>query len=500
VIRRLRALVARLVPSGGTGERVAKGAVWAMSQNALGRALQLGMLVVLARLVGPKQIGLVGIAMLALSAVQRFTKIGLNAALVQDAEENVDEHLNTMWVLEIGRGVLIFVVLATLAPFIARFLNDASATNLIRVIGLSPLLLGFKNPGIVYFQKNLNFHKQFVYKLGGTVVQVVVAVGWALVSPTAWALVAGYVAGDAVRSVLSYVIHEYRPQLSLDRDSASQLIDYGKWMTGSSILYFIYSEGDDAFVGWLLGPAVLAYYQYGYRFSNAPATELTNVVSSVMFPAFSKLQNDPDLLRSTLLKTLRINAVIGSPVAFGIAVVAPEFVVTFLGEQWTQMIVPMQILAGYGFLRALAKTFGPMWKTIGRPDLITKLSALRVVLMALTIYPATQRFGIVGTAAVVTAIYVFPMMPLDIYLVSRLLDVDVVSILREMFYPMVASTVMALVVWYVGESIAVPSWVEFAVSVPVGAAVYLAAVLLIEQGSDWNVSENVRTIVANVQR
>jgi PST family polysaccharide transporter/lipopolysaccharide exporter len=496
----LRELVAGLVPSGGTAERVAKGAVWAMGQNVVRRALQLGMLVVLARLIGPKQIGLVGIALLALSAVKRFTNIGFNEALVQDVEENVDEHLNTMWVLEVGRGILVFVVLVALAPFIASLLNDASATNLVRAIGLSPLLLGFRNPGIVYFQKNLDFHKQFVYKVSGTVVQVTVAVGWALVSPTAWALVAGYVAGDGLRAVLSYFVHDYRPRPSFDRGSASQLVDYGKWMTSSSILFFIYSEGDDAFVSWLLGPSVLAFYQYGYRFSNAPATELTNVVSSVMFPAFSKLQNDPGRIRSTFLKTLRVNAVIASPVAFGIAVVAPEFVRTFLGGQWTRMIVPMQILAGFGYLRALGQTFGPIWKAIGRPDLITKLSALRVTLVALTIYPATQRFGIVGTAAVVTAINVFPMMPLDVYIATELLDVDVVSVLREMFFPAAASAVMAAVVWYLGETLPVPPWTELALSVPVGVAMYVGVVSLIEHQSKWDVSGNVRTILANVQR
>jgi PST family polysaccharide transporter/lipopolysaccharide exporter len=497
---RIRQFVEGLVPRGGTAERVAKGAVWAMGQNAFGRVLQLAMLVVLARLIGPSEIGLVGIALLALSAVKKFTDIGLNAALIQRVEENVDEHLNTVWILEMGRGLLIFAVLYLAAPLAGAAFDEPRATALVRGIGLSPLILGFRNPAMVYFQKNLDFHKQFVYRVGGDVTQAVVAVAYALVWPTAWSLVVGYVAADVVRFVASYALTSYRPGLSFDRESAGELVNYGKWITGSSVLYFLYSEGDDAFVGWLIGPAALAFYQYGYRFSNAPATELTNVISAVMFPAFSKLQEDGALLREAFLKTMRVSAFIASPVAFGIAVVARDFVLAFFGPEWTAMIVPMQILAVYGFLRALGQTFGPIWKALDRPDIITKLSAIRVVLIAVLIWPVTARFGIVGTAAVVTGIYVFPMMPIDLYVVVNMVDVTYGEVLREIAYPVAASAAMAGVVLYVDSAISFGPFAELLVSVVVGAAAYLAAALLLDSRSHWGIGGNIRGIVANVRR
>lgn len=502
---RLRDIITRLIPTGGTTERVVKGAIWAMGQNAFGRILQLAMLVVLARLIGPQQIGLVGVGLLALNGLKKFTDIGLNAALVQDENENVDEHLNTVWILEIARGLLITSVLYVTAPFIANILADQliqETTTLIRFIGLSPLLLGFRNPGMVYFQKNLDFHKQFVYRVGGDMATVAVAIGWALVEPTAMSLAAGYVAADVVRLIGSYLLHDYRPSLNFSRESAGKLINYGKWITGSSMLYFLYSEGDDAFVSAFLGTSALAFYQYAYRFSNAPATELTSVISSVMFPAFSKLQNDADQLRNAFKKTLRVNAFISAPVAFGIAVVAPDFVMVFLGEQWTSMILPMQILAGYGFLRALGQTFGPIWKAMGRPDILAKLGFLRVCLIAVTIYPVTVTwgYGIAGTAAVVTVIYIFPMMPLDIYLASSMLDIHPFETVREMGFPVIASTVMAGVVWYVDASLQFSSIVELPINILVGAVTYVAVIALIERWFHWGITSNIRGIVASARR
>ncbi|SEO22899.1 polysaccharide transporter, PST family [Halogranum amylolyticum] len=495
-----RSLLDRIIPSGGTAERVVKGAFWAMSQNAFGRILQLAMLVILARLIGPSELGLVGIALLSVSAVQKFTNFGLNAALVQREEENVDEHLNTMWVLEMLRGTLIFTVLFLGAPLVAQLFGEPRATDLVRVIGLSPLLFGLTNPGVMYFQKKLEFHKQFVLRIGGEVAQFVVAVAVALVEPTAWAFVAGYVAADVVRLAASYAMHSYRPRPEFDRDSAGQLVGYGKWITGSSILYFLYSEGDDAFVGWFINPAALAFYQYGYRFSNAPATELTSVVSSVMFPAFSKIQTDASMLRETFRKTLRLNAFVSAPVAAGIAVVAPDFVMTFFGSEWMSMVLPMQILAVYGFLRALGQTFGPVWKALDRPDLITKLSAIRVVLMAILIWPLTEAYGIAGTAATVTIISLFPMVPLDVYVTVRMLELRTIEVYREIALPTVASLLMAGVVWFVDGSVDLPAVAELAVSVGVGVVSYLLFVFLFERQFEWGIGRNLESIVSAVLR
>lgn len=499
LLERLLNSIKRLKPEGTVVERTVKSAGWLMGQNVVGRVLQLGMLAILARLVGPAELGLVGIALLTLSGTKKFTNIGLNKALIQKTEENVDTHLNTTWMLEMGRGLLIAALLFVMAPFVGEwFFEEPRAVQIIRVIGLSPLLLGFRNPGIVYFQKNLEFHKEFAYKISGDAAQFLVAVGYALINPTAWAFVFGFIAADVVKLVLSYVIHDYRPFPSFDLDIAKDLVSYGKWVTGSSILYFIYSEGDDAFVGWLLTPTALAYYQYTYRFSNAPATELSQVITRVMLPAYSKLQTDTEELRKAFLKTLRVTALVAFPSAIGIAAIAPDFVVAVFGEEWIPAIPAMQVLALYGLFRALGKTFGPIWEAVGRPDYVTKLSVIRVALIAVLIYPLTNEFGILGTALTVTGIYVFPMMPLDIYVMSRSIDLPMRSIYYEFAYPLIASVPMGLTVWYLGTISPFSSLINLFVLIPVGIVVFVALVLILELVTNWNAIRNFEQIYRNL--
>ncbi|WP_050033751.1 lipopolysaccharide biosynthesis protein [Halorubrum halophilum] len=499
LLERLLVRIKGLKPEGTIAERTVKSAGWLMGQNIVGRLLQLGMLAVLARLVGPAELGLVGIALLTLSATKKFTNIGLNKALIQKTEENVDSHLNTTWMLEVGRGVLIASLLFAIAPPVGEwFFDEPRAVEIIRVIGLSPLLLGFRNPGIVYFQKNLEFHKEFAYKIGGDSAQFLVGVGYALVNPTAWAFVFGFLAADVVKLVLSYVIHGYRPFPSFDLDVAKDLVNYGKWVTGSSILFFIYGEGDDAFVGWLLTPTALAYYQYTYRFSNAPATELSQVITRVMLPAYSKLQTDEEVLRGAFLKTLRVTALVSFPSAIGIAAIAPDFVVAVFGEEWTPAVPAMQVLAFYGLFRALGKTFGPIWEAIGRPDYVTKLSALRVVLIAIFIYPMTNTLGIVGTALTVTGIYVFPMMPLDIYVMSRSIDLPMGEIYYEFVYPFIASVTMGLTIWYLGTVSPFSPLVNLVVLIPAGVVVFVALAWILELVTNWTVRDNFEQIYRNL--
>lgn len=478
------------------GSRIVQSGIWVALMNVSDRVLQLVMLALLARLLSPRAFGLLGIALLTLSAIKRFTRLGINSALIQNKKENVDSYLNTAWVLNFGRNLFIAALLVLGAPFIASVFSEPRATDIIRVIALSPVLMSFRNPGVVYFQKDLNMHKSFMLTMSGSVANFVVAVGFALVYQNVWALVFGFVAADVIRFVVSYLVHDYRPWFEFDLDIAREILNYGKWITGNKILNYLYNEGDDVVVGWLLTASSLGLYQIAYRFSNAPATELTHVVSRVMFPAYSKLQDDMSLLRETYYRVLQVVTLVSFPMTAGIVLVAPSFVEAFLGTDWLPAVRAMQVLAIWGLLRSIGATFGPVWKAVGRPDYLTKLYTVRVTLMAVFIYPVTLQYGITGTAVLVAAISVFPMAPLDIYLATRTLDSSLHRFVREVSYPAFATAVMSVLVYAVRESLSVESAaLEFTVLVLVGFVTYSVTVLVVESRLNWGLERNLRSIV-----
>lgn len=495
----LAALVSRLrrllVPDGSLASRTVRSGVWMTAINVGDKVLQLVMIVFLARLLGPGDFGLMGIALVAMNGLTRFTDLGITEALVQQEEENVDAYLDTAWVMQMIKGLLVGGTAFLAAPYIAGFFNEPRAADILRVVALSPVLLGVVNPAIVYFRKDLQFHKQFVYRMSGSVVRFGVALAFALAYGTVWALVFGYVAADLTRVVVSYVVHGYRPRPAFDVERAKELFGYGKWITVSSGVYFLITEGDDIVVGWLLTATSLGLYQLAYQLAIRPATEITKVTSNVMFPTYAKLQNDTAALKRSFLRTVQMVTVLSFPMAIGIIVIADPFVRSVLGEEWVPMILTLQLVSVYGLLFSLAATLGPVWNALGRPDIGVKIGVVRLAVIAVLIYPLTLRYGIAGTAVVVVIAYLFPTLPIDIYLGTKLIGATVREFLAELAYPLAASLSMGAVVWGVQQALpADEHLLTLLVSIHVGAAVYVLAVFALITWGHWGIDNNVRGI------
>lgn len=496
-------------PSGGLASRTVKSGIWLTVMNVTDRALQMSLLIIIASLLAPNAVGLLGIALLTLSAIQQFTFLGIDDALIHRKEENVDVYLNTSFVLEAARGLLMASVIFLLAPFIAQIMAQhgpnraheiAQIVEVLRFIAISPILLGLKNPAIVYFRKNLEFHKQAFYSLSGSFVNFAVAVGLALLGYGVMSLVYGYVLADAVRLVVSYLVHDNRPGIGFEISKAKDLLNYGKWMTGTKIIHFLLGEGDDILVGAILGAASLGLYQVAYRIAKAPATEITQIITRVMFPAFSKIQEDVSQLRSAFYRTVQISSFIAFPVGVGIITVAPAFVEAFLGEEWVAMVPAMQLIAVYGLILSVTSTFGSVWKAVGRPDYLTKIGAIRLVVLGAIIIPMTRAYGITGTAAAVLMVYIFPTLPMDVYLAIKSVEGSFTRLLREISYPLVASVAMGLTVYFV--DLQVTLWhpiADFFLLTVVGVAAYAVSVAILELGFGWGMQRNLRAIMTAVR-
>ena len=435
----------RLTSGGSTEQQAIQSGIWVTGINIGDRILQLLKIIILARLLSPKAFGLLGIALLSLAALTRFSQLGFDAALVQHEDENVNVYLNTVWIIKIIRGFVIASIAFVAAPYLAVFFGEPRAEPLIQILGVSPLILGLQNPAVVYFQKNLNFHKEFVYQVGARLTDLVVAVTIASVFRSVWALAIGVLTMNIVKFVLSYSIHEYRPSVEFSVEYGREMFEFGKWILISAILLFLYGQGDDAFVGWFFTATALGFYQLAYRFSNAPATEVTHVISRVAFPAFSKVQDDIERLREGYFRVVQLTSVIAFPMAAGIAAVAPQFVRAALGNQWGPMVPLIQALAVWGGLRAFGANGGAIFKSVGRPDLGVRIQTLKVVVIALTIYPAAEYFGVMGVALAIVG-STFITLPIQLHLILSIIQGKAIDLLRIVLYPLVGSLCMFVAV------------------------------------------------------
>jgi len=380
--------------------RVVRSGFWVFSLRIVQQLFNLVRLVILARILAPHDFGLMGIALLTMATLETFSQTGFQAALIQK-KENIKSYLDAAWTVLILRGFILFLILYLIAPYAATFFNASEAKPIIQVIGFSVLLQAFSNIGVIYFQKELEFNKEFKFQFAGTLTDFIVAVSAVLILQNVWALVFGLLAGNATRFIVSYLIHPYRPHLSSDLEKAKELFGFGKWVLSSSILIFLITQGDNIFVGKLLGVAAIGFYQMAYRISNMPATEITHVISQVTFPAYSKLQGDIPKLREAYLRVLQLTAFLSFPITGLIFVLAPDFTRNFLGEKWMPMVPAMQVLVFAGLVRSISATTGPIFLAVGKPKIETRWQIVRLLVIATLIYPFTINWGILGASFVV---------------------------------------------------------------------------------------------------
>lgn len=387
-------------PGDSLTQRAISGGFWVFLLRIVQQLFSLGRLFILARILSPTDFGLMGVALLTMATLETFSQTGFQTALIQK-RENIESYLDSAWTFLIIRGFALFAILYMIAPYAAAFFGAPEAEPIIQVIGVSVLFQAFTNIGVLYFQKELEFNKQFLYQFAGTFADFIVAVSAVLILQNVWALVFGLIAGNAVRCVMSYVVHPYRPHIALDIVKVKELFGFGKWIFGSGVLVFLSTQGDDVIVGRMLGTTALGFYQIAYQISNMPATEITHVISQVTFPTYAKLQHSIPQLREAYLQVLQITTLISFPISGLIFALAPQFTLVILGEKWMPIVPAMQILVIASLIRSVMATTGPIFQAVGKPEIETKWQMIRVITMVGLIYPFTANWGVWGAAIVV---------------------------------------------------------------------------------------------------
>lgn len=450
-----------------------------MALKAAGRGLGLIRTVVLARLLLPEDFGLLGIALLTIGIVETCSSTGFKSALIQK-KESIVEYLDSAWTASAVRGIFLSVLLCMTAPFVAEFFQTPEAIPVIRVIAATVLMSGFRNIGMVYFERDLEFHKQFIYEIAANLINLIVSIILAFHLRSVWALVWGGLSADIFRLFFSYFIHPYVPKLRIELKKVIDLFRFGKWVFLSGMLVFLITQGDDLFVAKFLGISALAYYQMAFMVSNLPTTEISHVISNVTFPAYSKMQNDVKRLRAAYLRVLQLTALVSLPLTGLIFSLSQELTSTVLGSKWMPIVPLIRILSLAGLLRAIAATTGPVLQGVGAPKLDTVWQVVRLFILAVAIYPMTLRWGLSGISmAVLLSIFITTVG--FCWMVIRVIGCRGYDFFKSLIVPLVSTLAMILLIGWIKSQIAFPNPWQLAFLSICGILTYQLSVVTIDQ-------------------
>jgi len=385
-----------LGPAGSIRNKVIAGGIWlyifALSQKGL-YVLQT---IILARWLTPEHFGIVGIATIAMATLELFSNTGFNKALIQKKEAD-EKHLNVAWTVAVIRGLVLSVVLFLFAPSIAGFFKTARAVPVIRVLALSFLVNGFRNIGTVYFLKQLEFYKLFLFRSCGILASLVVSLSLVFLLRNEWAIVWGMLASHIALTIASYLFHPCRPRLLLSPAIFRELFKYSKWVVLSTIFLYIPIEGTKTVVTRVLGPASLGAYMIALRFAVLPPAIFNSAMQTVLFPTYAKLQDNPEQLKRVYFKALEFIMFVCIPVSGALIVFADPMVNILLGDKWSSAIVVMRVLALAFLLEAINNSGMHLFNACGRPASGFRMTLIKLVILAVVVYPLTTHYGILGT-------------------------------------------------------------------------------------------------------
>lgn len=443
-----------------------------MSSMVLG-SLSFVRAIVLARLLTPEHFGLMATCLVVMRALQVFSETGLNAALIQRAGD-VDEAKNTVYSMTAGRGILLAAIVFASSASIAEFYREPLLKELLDVMAIALAISGLGNINFVVLQKELNFRPQFYLQQTLALIDFTVTVALAWWLRSVWALVIGHLIKTLVSVPLSFLILGGKLRFGWQPQIAMELLRFGKFIGGTTIVVYVTTEIDNVVIGKVLGMELLGAYVLAYMLANLPATHLAKVIASVMFPAFSKLQQDRPALKNAYLETVRLVATLAIPAAVGIGVLANELVQVVFGPRWEVAANPLPVLCVFGALRSVTVINGYVFNAIGKPQISFYVNLVKLALIAILIVPATREFGLVGAAIAVT-LPSLVMFAVSEFVFSRTLQIPMARILGAMGPAIVASAAMGIALAAGRRWISLDSPVTLTLAVLTSGAIYFAA-------------------------
>lgn len=452
-------------------QQVARGVFWSATRIWGTHVSSLLIFLILSRLLEPKAFGLAAVASVFIAFVQIFLDQGFSHAIVQRAELD-HAHLDTAFWTNLLIGALLTIGGIAAAPLVAALFNEPQLAPIIAWLSLSFLLGALSSTQKAILQRDLAFKVLAARSLAATAAGGAVGVLMALGGFGVWSLVAQDLTSSVVAVFVLWRISTWRPGFNVSRKHFMDLLTFGINIVGSKFIDFFNRRSDDFLIGYFLGPVALGYYTIAYRLLLVMVSLLTQVINTVAFPTFARLQNDPERIRRAFYAATQMTSLIAFPAFLGMSVMAPELVLVLFGPTWAPSAPVMQVLAFIGILHSVQYFNGSVIMAAGRPA--WRLAIMLINAIAnVAVFVLVVRWGIVAIA-VAYVIVGYLLSPLSFLAVRSLIHINLGTYLRQFTAPLLGSIVIASAIlglkYLLREDLALP--VRFVLFVLVGLLTY----------------------------
>ncbi|WP_391116734.1 lipopolysaccharide biosynthesis protein [Psychrobacillus sp. L3] len=379
-----------------TKSKVLSSLFWKLMERGGTQGIQFIVTIVLARLLLPKEFGLIVLVSIFIAIAGVFVQSGFNTALIQkkDADE-VD--FSSVFYLSLIVASLLYIILFFSAPFIATYFEEPYLTPVIRCLSLTLFFGAFNSIQIAVIARNMQFKKLFVSSFGAIIISGILGIVMAYASFGVWALVGQQLTNQLLVSVILWFTVKWRPKLIFSIERIRSLFSFGWKLLASSLLDTLYNNIISLIIGKLFSPATLGFYNRGEQFPSLIVSNIDGSIQSVMLPTLSSYQNNKQRVKEIVRRSIVTSSFIVFPMMVGMATIAEPFIKIVLTAKWLPAVPFVQIFcASYAFWPIHTANL-QAFKALGRSDVFLKLEIFKKIL-GLVILGISIRFGVYGLA------------------------------------------------------------------------------------------------------
>ena len=455
-------------------DKTVKGVVWSSIERFSVLGVQFLVMLVMARLLSPKEFGLVGMLTIFIAVADSLVNSGFSQALIRKQNRtNVDN--STIFYFNIISSVVIYGILYAIAPLVSRFYNQPELTQLMRVLCLVVIITSFGVVQLALYTATINFKTQAKATLTGAIISGFVGIWLAWQGAGVWALVWQQLTNAFVYTLLLWLFSPWRPKWIYSWISFNEMFSFGWKLLVSGLIDTLYNNLYQLVIGKVFTAEALGHFSQAKHFPNVPASTVTNIVQRVTYPSLCTLQDDDLRLRSTYRQMIKLSAFVVFPMMSLLAAVAVPLVELLIGAKWhyaATLIIPLSFSMMWYPIHVLNLN---LLKVKGRSDLFLRLEIIKKII-GVIILVVTIPYGLTFMCwfrIVSSLISLF----INTYYTGKLLQMGFLMQMRDLMPTLLASLAIFVVV-LVSVDFVPENWQRVVAGLLVGTILYLGIVAL----------------------
>lgn len=450
------------------------GGKWMTTSTAISTVFQFGQVAILARLLEPSVFGIVSVSTLIIAFFNIFANLGFSNSIIYKQEED-RQVLSTIYLLNLGLGLLIGVIVFFSWPLVAAYYKEP---RLEQVIKLSSLYFIIVYAGQIYLfllQKELKFKAVASIDITGTIVGSMVTIFLAYNGYAELALIYGQLAQQTAKSILQaiYGAKLFSPVLKFDLNLIKDHLRFGLYNVGDGIVGFIQANSDNILVGGVLGVKPLGYYTLASQLALFPIARLSPIVLQVAYPILARFKGDTNELKKSYLTILDLLTYVNLPLLAGLFITADSVVPLFYGPGWEPTILLIRIFVFVSIFTFLSNPLFTLAFSKGKPKLLFYLNVVTLIIKIPILYLFAQKWGVVGIASAFL-VATFLNLLINFRIVHSLIGAFLNDFLANMIKPVLFCLLMVGVIWVYKFYIDSVSVTNLLVEIGLGGLIYIS--------------------------